>query len=487
MSDVGVAEIPVDEVERPLPPPSRPAKPGAPRSALLDGPILRTLLGLSWPNVIALSAGTCVVIAETSYIGRLGVEALAAMALVFPCVILMMTMSGGAMGGGVASAIARALGAGDRERASTLAAHALLIGVTFGLVFMLGMLIYGPRLLELLGGRGNVLAQAVAYSQVFFGGAVLPWLLNTMASVLRGTGNMKLPSFLILNSAACQIVLGGTLGLGLGPIPQFGMRGVAAGSLIAYTINIAVMSWYLFSGRARVVPKLVGLRIQWAMLFDILKVGTIACFSPLQSVLTISIFTHMLAKFGTAILAGYGIGARLEFMLISIAFSVGIASVPMIGMAIGAGRIARARRIAWIAATLAFFAVGSLASFVAVVPDLWVNIFTDNTAVRAASHQYLSTVAPFYAFLGLSVSMYFSSQGAAKVVGPVLAQTARLVFIALGGWWLSTHAATAQGFFWLAASSMVVVGALSCSIVVLTRWGPRVSRAEIGSALSVAD
>ena len=140
MSDIGVAEIPVDEDERPLPPPEPPAK-----NALLDGPILRTLLWLAWPNVIALSAGTCVVIAETSYIGRLGVESLAAMALVFPCVILTMTMSGGAMGGGVASAIARALGAGDNDRASTLAAHALLIGICFGLIFMLGMLIFGPR------------------------------------------------------------------------------------------------------------------------------------------------------------------------------------------------------------------------------------------------------------------------------------------------------------------------------------------------------
>ena len=152
MSDLGVAEIPVDEDERPLPPPEAPAK-----NALLDGPILRTLLWLAWPNVIALTAGTCVVIAETSYIGRLGVESLAAMALVFPAVILTMTMSGGAMGGGVASAIARAIGAGDIDRASTLAAHALLIGLCFGLVFMLGMLIFGPALLELLGGRGNVL------------------------------------------------------------------------------------------------------------------------------------------------------------------------------------------------------------------------------------------------------------------------------------------------------------------------------------------
>jgi putative MATE family efflux protein len=468
MPDIAVAEIPVDEEERPLPPPQPPA-----RNALLDRPILPTLLWLAWPNVIALSASTCVVIAETSYIGRLGVESLAAMALVFPCVILTMTMSGGAMGGGVASAIARALGAGDRERASTLAAHALLIGVCFGLTFMLGMLMFGPRLLQLLGGRGNVLAQAIAYVQIFFGGAVLPWLMNTMAGVLRGTGNMKLPSLMMLSSAVCQIILGGTLGLGLGPIPQFGMRGVAAGSLTAYAISISIMSWYLFSGRARVVPKIWGLRIQWAMLFDILKVGAISCFSPLQSVLTISIFTHMLAGFGTAILAGYGIGARLEFLLTSVSFAVGIASVPMIGMAIGAERIARARKIAWTAGMVSFIAVGAIATFIAIFPDLWVNLFTRDAGVRAASHQYLSTAAPMYAFIGLASSMYFSSQGAAKVVGPVLAQTARLLFIGTGGWWLSTHDATAQNFFALAAASMVVLGVLSCASVILTRWGPK--------------
>ena len=468
MSDIGVAEIPVDEDERPLPPPEPPVK-----NALLDGPILRTLLWLAWPNVIALTAGTCVVIAETSYIGRLGVEALAAMALVFPIVILTMTMSGGAMGGGVASAIARALGAGDTERASALAAHALLIGLCFGLVFMLGMLIFGPALLELLGGRGNVLTQAVAYTQIFFGGAVVPWLMNTMSGILRGTGNMKLPSFLMLSSAICQIILGGTLGLGLGPIPQFGMRGVAAGSLTAYLISISVMSWYLFSGRARVIPKIRGLRIRMPMFIDILKVGAVACFSPLQSVLTISIFTHMLASFGTEILAGYGIGARLEFMLTSIAFAVGIASVPMVGMAIGAQRIARARRICWIAGLVAFVSVGTVASFIAVFPDIWVNLFTDDASVRAASRQYLSTAAPMYAFLGLSTTCYFSSQGAAKVIGPVLAQTARLLFIGTGGWWLSTHNATAQDFFKLAAASMVLLGVLSCVSVMLTRWGPK--------------
>jgi MATE family, multidrug efflux pump len=387
-------------------------------------------------------------------------------------VILTMTMSGGAMGGGVASSIARALGAGDIERASALASHALLIGLGFGLAFVVGMGIFGPKLLELLGGRGQVLANAVGYAHIFFGGAFLPWLMNTSAGILRGTGNMKLPSLVILNSAVCQIILGGTLGLGLGPIPQFGMRGVAAGSLTAYTISLSILWWYLFSGRARIVPKIRGLKIQRAMFFDILKVGLVSCFSPLQSVLTISIFTHLLAGFGTAILAGYGIGARLEFMLTSVAFAVGIASVPMIGMSIGAGRIARARRIAWIAGVISFGSVGLIGSIIALFPDLWVNLFTSDASVRAASHQYLSTAAPMYAFIGLASSMYFSSQGAAKVLGPVLAQTARLLFIAGGGFWLSTHDASAGNFFTLASLSMIVLGTLSSLSVVLTRWGP---------------
>lgn len=475
MSELGAAEIPVVQAEQkpPLPPVRGPRK-----NPLLDGPILPTLLKLATPNVVALTAGTCVAIAETSYIGRLGVEPLAAMALVFPFVILMMTMSGGAMGGGVASAIARALGADDAERASALAVHALMIGVCFGLTFMIGMLIFGPYLFAALGGSGRVLSEAIGYSQIFFGGAVLPWIMNTLAALLRGTGNMKLPSAIILNSAFFQILFGGVLGLGLGPVPAFGMRGVAAGTLVAFLIGAAIMAWYLLSGRSRVKLSFKGFRFQRTMFYDILQVGAIACFSPLQIVLTVTIFTHLLANFGTEVLAGYGIGARLEFMLTSLAFAVGIASVPMIGMAIGAGRIARARRIAWTAGGVSFAAVGLVGGFFAIFPDVWVNIFTDNAAVRAASREYLSIVGPFLSFGGLAIALYFSAQGAARVAGPVLAQTARLAFVMAGGWWLMSQGATSTQFFWLAAVSMILLGVLAAAAVRLTNWGPRAVAAE---------
>jgi Na+-driven multidrug efflux pump len=231
-----------------------------------------------------------------------------------------------------------------------------------------------------------------------------------------------------------------------------------------------------------VVPKIAGLQIRWVMLADILKVGVISCFSPLQAVLTISIFTHLLAVFGTEVLAGYGIGARLEFMLTSLAFSVGIASVPMVGMAIGAEKIARARKVALTAGVISFVTVGLIATVIAIVPGVWVNIFTGDPGVRAAGRQYLSTAAPMYAFIALAMSTYFSSQGAARMLGPVLAQTARLLFIAAGGWWLTTRNAPASAFFVLAAASMVLLGVLSAGSVFLTRWGPKSDAAVPGRA-----
>lgn len=467
MTDLGVAELQAIE-----PPPLTTTIAPVP-NPLLDGPLLSTLLKLAAPNVVALSVGVCVTIAETSYIGRLGIEPLAAMALVFPFVILTMTMSGGAMGGGVASAIARALGAGDVERASVLAIHAIMIGACFGLTFTVGMLTFGPYLLEALGGRGRVLTEAIGYIEIFFGGAVVPWLMNTLTSILRGTGNMKLPSALILLSATIQIVLGGALGLGIGPIPQFGMRGVACGTLIAFTIGASISCWYLFSGRSRLDLTARPFRFRREMFFDILRVGAVACLSPLQSVLAITIFTHMLARFGTEVLAGYGIGARLEFMLTSIAFAVGVASVPMVGMAVGAGRIKRARHVAWTGGLISFVSVAVAGMVIAAFPWLWVSIFTDDPGVRAASYQYLAIAAPLYAFIGLNISLYFSSQGAAKIVGPVLAQSARLIFIAVGSLWLVSIGASATSFFMLAACSMVLLGLSCLTAVKLTPWGAR--------------
>jgi Na+-driven multidrug efflux pump len=280
------------------------------------------------------------------------------------------------------------------------------------------------------------------------------------------------PSLTLLLAAGLQIALGGTLGLGLGPVPRLGIGGVAAGQVVGSAIGAAFLLWFLTSGGARVRLELRGMRLQREMFFDILKVGAVAAFSPLQSVLTVLILTGLVARFGTEALAGYGIGARLEFLLVPITFAVGVASVPMVGMAIGARNVARARRVAWTAAGLATVTLGCIGLVVCAHPSLWSGLFSAEPQVRDAAGLYLRLAGPAFAFVGLGMALYFASQGSGKVLGPVLASTVRLAVVAGGGWLLAASAAPVWTLFALVAFSMVAYGLTTAAAVYITPWGP---------------
>jgi Na+-driven multidrug efflux pump len=207
------------------------------------------------------------------------------------------------------------------------------------------------------------------------------------------------------------------------------------------------------------------------MFVDILKVGAVSCLSPLQTVLTILIFTKILASFGTETLAGYGMGSRLEFLLTPIAFAFGVASVPMVGMAIGAGLVTRARRVAWTAGAAAGLTVGFVGLIVAIMPSLWVSLFTSDPGVTAAAYCYFALAGPAFGFFGVGACLYFAAQGAARVGGPVLAGTGRLLLVGVGGWWLAWSGAPAWTLFALVAAAMVVYGLGTVLAIKVTDWG----------------
>lgn len=441
------------------------------QQSLLTAPILPALLRFALPNMAAMLATALATVAETAYVGRIGVPSLAGMALVFPMVMLQMMLSGGAMGGGVASAISRALGAGAVERANALAVHALWIGLAAGGLNCLLMLLWGPAIYSALGGSGEVLAQAIAYSNVAFCGSFGVWLMNTLASVLRGSGNMVVPSTTFLLVSMAQVVIGGVLGLGLGPFPRLGMPGVAAGQVIAFSAGAVSLFAYLRSSRSKVRLAVRDTPLQRALLVDILKVGALACISPVQTVLTVLILTRLVSQFGPTALAGYGIGARLEFLLVPVSFAIGVASVPLVGMAVGAGMAVRAKRVAWVAGLLGMAVLGVIGAVVAVAPWLWVDLYTPDPAVQASAELYFRWAGPVYGFFGLGLCLYFSSLGAGRVGGVVLAGTARLLVVALGGWMLAQASAAPWTIFALVALGMAVFGLSAAIAVGVTRWG----------------
>ena len=440
---------------------------------LLEAPIAPTLLRLGAPNVLVMLAQAGVGLIETYFVGKLGTDALAGMALVFPAVMLMQMTSAGAMGGGIASAIARALGARRRDDADALVLHALLIAAVFALVFMVTVVAGGRWLYTRMGGSGGALDAALVYSNWVFGGALLVWLFNTLSAVIRGTGNMALPAYVTVAGAVLLLPLSPLLIFGWGPLPGLGIAGGAIALLLYYLAGSAVLAAYLWSSRSLLRPSLRGLQLRWALFADILRVGLVGTVSTVATNLAIGITTALVGAYGTAAIAGYGTASRLEYLLVPLVFGLGAPLVAMVGTCIGAGQRERALRATWIGAAIAFAMTEAIGLWAAAYPAAWLSLFNTEPAMIEAGSQYLRIVGPWYGFFGLGLVLYFASQGAGRLLWPVLGNIARLV-VAVAGGWLALHGGYAiAGVFAAQAAAMVVYGIANAWTIAGGAWfGP---------------
>ena len=440
---------------------------------LLEGPIASTLVRLATPNVLVMFVQASVGLIETYFVARLGTDALAGVALVFPVLMLMQMMSAGAMGGGISSAIARALGAGRRADANALVIHALAIAVAFGLVFMAALLAGGRWLYSAMGGSGASLTAALTYSNVVFAGAILIWVFNSLANVIRGTGNMSVPAVVTAVGAAALIPLSPCLIFGWGPFPRLGIAGGAIAVIAYYAAGIAALLAYLASGRSVVRLTFADVRLRWPLFREILRVGAVAALITVQTNLTIAIATSFVGRFGPAAIAGYGTASRLEYLLVPLVFGLGGPLVAMVGTNIGAGQRDRALRAGWIGAAIATALTEVIGLCAAAVPHAWLSLFDTDPAMLDAGTRYLHAVGPFYGLFGLGMALYFASQGAGRLLWPLLANLARLV-IAAGGGWLALRANADISYVFLAlGAALAVFGLMNAAAVASGAWfGP---------------
>ena len=436
---------------------------------LLEGRIVPTLVRLAWPNILVMLAQASTGLIETWWVSRLGTDALAGMALVFPGFMMMQMLSAGAIGGGISSAIARALGGGRGDDADALVLHALLINGGLGLVFSILVVAFGRPLYAALGGEGGSLEAALAYSNVVFAGTWLVWLMNGLASVIRGTGNMLVPSLAICVGVALLIPLSPLFIFGFGPIPALGMAGAGVAVVTTTAATALVLAWYLFSRASLLRPKLVRLRA--ALFGDILRVGAVGALSTLQTTLTVALTTALVATAGGSdAIAGYGTGARLEYLLIPVVVGLGAPLVALVGTNIGAGQKERALRIALTGGALAFAMTEAVGIAAAVWPGAWLGLFGDDPRMIETGSAYLRIVGPAYGFFGLGLSLYFASQGAGRLMWPILAGLLRLVVAVLGGWIALRLTGSLAWVFAALSLALVLYGALLAAMVASGAW-----------------
>lgn len=447
--------------------------------ALLEAPIGATLLRLALPNVIVMAVQASIGLIETYFIAKLGTDALAGMALVFPILMLIQMVSAGAMGGGILSAIARTLGSDRRHEAGALVWHAVAIAVGLGVVTSLAALLGGPKLYVLMGGRDGSLAAALAYSNLVFAGAIPLWLYNSLAAVIRGTGNMVVPAGVTAVGAAVLIPLSPALIFGWGPFPHLGIIGGAAAVVLFYVVGSAIFTTFLWTGRGVLRPPLRPSRLRWAPTREILRVGAASSLVSVATNVSIATATGLAGAFGPAAVAGFGTGARLEYLLVPLVFGLGAPLAAMVGTSIGAGRHDRALRVAWTGAVIAGAVTESVGLAGALFPQAWLTLFGSDATMSDVGAQYLHIVGPFYGFFGVGLSLYFASQGAGRLRWPMIAAALRVTIAAAGGW-LALHLwGGLDGVFLALAAALAAFGLVNAAAIACGAWFGRARRPAV--------
>ncbi|MFL6802573.1 MAG: MATE family efflux transporter [Xanthobacteraceae bacterium] len=443
--------------------------------ALLEAPIGPTLLRLALPNVLIMVLQASIGLIETYFVARLGTDALAGMALVFPILMLIQMVSAGAMGGGILSAIARALGSERREEAGVLTWHAVAIAVGLGLATSLAAWAGGARLYALMGGRDQSLAAAVSYSTVIFAGAIPLWLYNSLAAAIRGTGNMVIPATVTTLGTAVLIPLSAALIFGIGPLPRLGIVGGASAVVLFYVIGSAVFAVFIWSGRGVLQPPMRPPRLKWAPLREIFRVGAVSSLISVTTNISIATATGFVGVYGPAAVAGYGTGARLEYLLVPLVFGLGAPIAAMVGTCIGAGRRERALRVAWTGAVIAGVVTETIGLVAALNPQIWMSLFGNDPAMNEVGWHYLRIVGPFYGFFGLGLALYFASQGAGRLRWALVAATLRLA-IAVGGGLIALHLSLGiTGVFLALGLALAAFGLVNAAAVAGGAWFGRIA------------
>jgi Na+-driven multidrug efflux pump len=428
------------------------------------GDRLRAIFALAAPTALVSFLQVSAQLFETWLAARQGTAALAGWAVVLPFALLMQMMSAGAMGGGVVSAIARALGGGRRDEASALVLHAGLIALAAAAIFALPLALAPYTVLGWVGGVDAARAAAPYATWLFGAGALPAWLANTLASVLRGAGRHALAARVLVLAWAGYPPMAWLLAEPAG----MGLAGIGAAFALVFWIAAAAMGAVVWRGGAGFRPQL-RLMPSGAMFSRILSVGLVACALAAIANMTTIMVTAQLAAQGPVVVAAYGISARLEFLMIPLAFGIGSALTALVGRAVGKDDWAEARRLAWTGGGLAFLLAGIVGLIVALFPLHFASAFTADAEVAAIAARALRVIGPAYGGFGLGMAMYFACQGAGRMGWPLAAALSRFT-VAVGGGALLAGPLGLEGQFLGVALGITAYGLVTAASVRPAVW-----------------
>lgn len=427
---------------------------------LTEGNIKSQLFTLVWPMLFGMLGMVVFNLVDTYFIGKLGVQQLAAIGFCFPVIMFINSLSQG-IGIGTSSLISRNIITKSREEVRMMASRAILLGVIVVLIFVVtGLLTIRPLFLS-LGAKAEILKHINDYMSIWYYGVafvVIPMIGN---NIVRATGDTFLPGMLMVTSAVINIILDPLLIFGYGPFPEMGIKGAALATVIARSSSLAFILIVLIRREHLLTVKIGRIKSILTTWGKVIYIAGPAALGMLITPLSLGLITKIISLFGEEAVAAFGVASRVEMFVLMVIASLGSVLIIFIGQNISKNRFKRIFKSLDYA--LKFSIVWGIVVFIVLIlfASNIASVFTNNAEVVEITRKYFYIVGASYGFQGLVMLSTASFNGANRPFPSTFFSAVRMLILYVPLAWIGAKFIGINGVFWAGFTANVVVGILA--------------------------
>ncbi|MBN2097017.1 MAG: MATE family efflux transporter, partial [Candidatus Omnitrophica bacterium] len=425
---------------------------------LTEGNVIKNIWALTLPMMLGNILQTSFNVVDMIWVGRLGAEAIAAVAMGGVVLMVVITFIIG-IATGTLALIARQIGAKDLKSADHVAMQSLIIGGVLSLVLAVMGIIFARPILQALGAKAAVLELGTEYLKIILMGGLMMVYLFLANAILRGAGDALTPMFLMIAATVLNIILDPLMIFGIG-FPPMGVNGAALATVLSRGLAAVAGLYLLFQGRLGVRLHLSKIYVDFSTILRIIKIGFPNSIQmALRSVVGLVLMT-IVAGYGQFAVAAYGIGLRIFSVVLMPGFALAGSAATLVGQNLGANKLLRAETSARSAAHFNSLMMGLAGIIFFVFSAKLVSVFSPNPDIIRLGSKYLRITSFGYIFIAQGLVLGRSLMGAGDTISPMLIALLSLLGIQIplalllpsyrqigieGIWWAILFASVLQG------------------------------------------
>jgi putative MATE family efflux protein len=442
---------------------------------LLKGHISGNIVRLGLPIMLTNLIENAYNIVDMIFVGRLGPAALAGVAMGGLLMSLTWTLLVGLMIG-TSSFIARFYGAGNEDMVNRVVVQSLILSGIVSLL-LVGFGLWGVTpTLKLLGAEGEALTMGRTYSTLVFCFSFNHVLLYVVNAIFRGSGDTRTPMITLGISSVINIILDPLLIFGLGPFPAMGVKGAALATIIGQAVGTGLNLYILYHGISRIRLKEVAFTPDLSVLRAMVKVAIPGSLQVLMTSVAGLVLMRLVTPFGTTAVAAYGIGIRLDIMVMLPGWAMGASVATILGQNLGAGKPDRAERTGWIGTWMYLAMLVPVVIGLQIGAETVIALFSSDPSVIATGSRYIRVVSLGYLCLAFAMIPGMSMNGAGYTVAPMMINFISLICLRIPMALVATRITgnRIEGLFWAITASFLLQAVLSTTWFKKGKWKNKV-------------